>query len=116
MTLDIDIALYAKNRNMHVSKLKPPPIFGRTPVGFTPLSRTTPLDKLAKRMRYTAHRRHEAQSKQVQFLINQRQFAQNQTWRFEYDRLRGSDALNAEEQTRIDARINDLLKQGLEIK
>ena len=116
MTLDIDIAIYAKNRNMHVSKLKQPPIFGRTPVGFTPLSRTTPLDKLAKRMRYTAHRRHESQSKQVQFLINQRLFAQNQTWKFEYDRLRGSDALNAEEQTRIDARISDLLKEGLQIK
>ena len=101
---------------MHVSKLKPPPIFGRTPVGFTPLSRTTPLDKLAKRMRYTAHKTHEAQSKQIQFLINQRQFAQNQTWRTEYNRLRGSNILNAEDQIRIDARIDDLLNGGLQIK
>ena len=116
MTLDIDIAIYAKNRKMRVGQPKPPPMFERTPVGFTPLSRTTPLDKLAKRMRYTAHRRHEAQSKQVQFLINQRQFAQNQTWKFEYDRLRGSDALNVQEQLLIDARINDLLKEGLQIK
>ena len=67
-------------------------------------------------MRYTAHKRHEQHTKQVQMLINQRQFAQNETWKSEYDRLRGSNILNAEDQNRIDARIDDLLKGGLQVK
>ena len=122
MVLDIDIALFAKNHRLkggdgttrsdhpHQWRTK------RARAGLTPLSRTTPIDQIAKHMRYTAHKRHEQHSKQVQMLLDQRRFAQNETWRHEYDRLRGSHILSAEDQTRIDARLNDLLKQGLMLK
>ena len=116
MTLDIDIALFARNHQMQGGRPKPPPTFKRARTGVTPLSRNTPLDQIAKHMRYTAHKRHEQHTKQVQMLINQRQFAQNETWKSEYDRLRGSNILNAEDQNRIDARIDDLLKGGLQLK
>ena len=67
-------------------------------------------------MRYTAFKTHEQHTKQVQMLINQRKFAQNETWRAEYDRLRGSNVLSAEDQQRIDARLDDLLNMGLQVK
>ena len=116
MTLDIDIALFARNHQMQGDRPKPAPIFKRVRAGVTPLSRNTPLDQIAKHMRYTAHKRHEQHTKQVQMLIDQRQFAQNETWKSEYDRLRGSNILNAEDQIRIDARIDDLLNGGLQLK
>ena len=117
MVLDLDIVLFAKNRKAFGEDSREEvPSFGRKRVGVTPLSRTTPLDRIAKHMRYTAYKRHEQHNRQVQMLLNQRRFAQNETWRAEYDRLRGSNILSAEDQTRIDGRINDLLKQGLQIK
>ena len=117
MVLDLDIVLFAKNRKQFgEDKTQAVPQFKRNRVGVTPLSRSTPLDQIAKHMRYTAYKRHEQHNQQVQMLLNQRRFAQNETWRAEYDRLRGSNILNAEDQMRIDGRINDLLNQGLQIK
>ena len=117
MVLDLDIVLFAKNRKQFgEDKTQGVPQFKRKRVDVTPLSRTTPLDQIAKHMRYTAYKRHEQHNKRVQMLLNQRRFTQNETWRAEYDRLRGSNVLNAEDQQRIDGRINDLLKQGLQIR
>ena len=115
MVLDIDIQMYAKTRKMN-SNSSAVPTFKKTRAAVTPLSRTTPLDKLAKHMRYNAWRSQEQHTKQVQMLLNQRRFAQNETWRSEYDRLRGSNILSAEDQARIDGRIDDLLKMGLQVK
>ena len=115
MTLDIAIALFAKTRQMQGDTPRRPIYFGRAPVSGTMISRPTQLDRKAKRMRYSAHRRSEQHTKQVQMLINQRNFAQNENWKSEYDRLRGS-GIQAEDQARIDARIDDLLKAGLELK
>ena len=116
MVLDIAIAMFAKNHQMQGDAPRPVPSFKRARTNITPLSRTTPLDKIAKHMRYTAFKRHEQRTKQVQMLINQRKFAQNETWRAEYDRLRGSNIMGVDEQQRIDARIDDLLKMGLQVK
>ena len=116
MVLDIDIAMFAKNMKQYGDKARPPPKFKRQGVGVTPLSRQTPIDRIARHLRHTAWRQQEQHTKQVQMLINQRRFAQNETWRAEYDRLRGSNILSAEDQQRIDGRIDDLLKAGLQIK
>ena len=118
MTLDIDIAMYARNQKSYgqdavdtSSRTQK-----RRRVSITPLSRQTPIDQIAKHMRYTAYKRQEQHNKQVQMLLNQRRFAQNETWRSEYDRLRGSGSLSAEDQQRVDARLDQLLKAGLQIK
>ena len=117
MVLDIDIAMFAKSRKTYgADARKSQPTFKRPRVRVTPLTRQTPIDQIAKHMRYTAYKRHEQHTKQVQMLINQRRHAQNETWRAEYDRLRGSNVLSAEDQQRIDGRIDDLLKAGLQIK
>ena len=116
MVLDIAIAMFAKNHQMQGDAPRPVPLFRRARTTITPLSRTTPLDRIAKHMRYTAFKTHEQHTKQVQMLINQRKFAQNETWRAEYDRLRGSNVLSAEDQQRIDARLDDLLNMGLQLK
>ena len=117
MVLDIDIAMFAKNLKQYgLDKAKPQPKFKRAGVGVTPLSRQTPIDRIAKHLRHTAWKSQEQHTKQVQMLINQRRFAQNETWRAEYDRLRGSNILSAEDQQRIDGRLDDLLKTGLQIK
>ena len=117
MVLDIDIAMFSKNRKTYGENArKSQPTFKRPRVGVTPLTRQTPIDQIAKHMRYTAYKRHEQHTKQVQMLIDQRRHAQNETWRAEYDRLRGSNILSAEDQQRIDGRIDDLLKGGLQIK
>ena len=117
MVLDLDIVMFAKNHKAFgEDKREGVPSFGRKRVGVTPLTRTTPIDQIAKHMRYTAYKRHEQHNRQVQMLLNQRRFAQNETWRAEYDRLRGSNILSAEDQIRIDGRLDDLLKQGLQIK
>ena len=116
MTLDIDIALYARNRMSYGDDARPVPRMKQRRTSITPLTRQTPLDQIAKHMRYTAHKRHEQHTKQVQMLLNQRKFAQNATWQAEYDRLRGSNILSAEDQQRVDARLDDLLKAGLQVK
>ena len=117
MTLDIDIALYARSRKSYGEDAsRPVPRMKQRRTSITPLNRQTPIDQIAKHMRYTAHKRHEQHNKQVQMLLNQRKFAQNATWQSEYDRLRGSNILSAEDQKRIDARLDDLLKAGLQIK
>ena len=117
MVLDIDIALFAKNRRQYGGdKAKPPPAFKRSKLSIDLSQRTTPLDQIAKHMRYSAYKRNEQHTKQVQMLLNQRRYAQNETWRSEYDRLRGSNILDAADQERINARLDDLLKQGLQIK
>ena len=117
MVLDIDIAMFARNMTSYgQDKAKPPPKFKRPQVGVTPLRRQTPIDQIAKHLRHTAWKKHEQHTKQVQMLIDQRRFAQNATWRAEYDRLRGSNILSAEDQQRIDGRIDELLKAGLQIK
>lgn len=116
MVLDIDIAVYAKTRKLKGNSDSAVPTFRRHRTNVTPTSRTTPLDKIAKHMRYNAWKTQEQHTKQVQMLLNQRRFAQNETWRAEYDRLRGSNILSAEDQARIDGRLDDLLKQGLQIK
>ena len=117
MVLDIDIAMFNKSRKTYgETARKSQPTFKRPRVGVTPLTRQTPIDQIAKHLRYTAYKRHEQHNKQVQMLLDQRRFAQNETWRTEYDRLRGSRTLSAEDQQRIDGRIDDLLKSGLQIK
>ena len=116
MVLDIAIAVFEKTHKLQPTPKFKVPIFKRNRTGVTPITRNTPIDQIAKHMRYTAYKRHEQHSKQVQMLLDQRKFAQNETWRAEYDRLRGSTILNAEDQERIDDRLNDLLKNGLKIK
>ena len=117
MVLDIDIAMFARNMKSYgQDRTKPPPKFKRPRVGVTPLSRQTPIDQIAKHLRHNAWKQHEQHNKQVQMLINQRRFAQNASWQAEYDRLKGSNILSAEDQQRIDGRIDDLLKAGLQIK
>jgi len=117
MTIDIDIALYARNRKRYGEDApRPVPRIKQRRISTTPLSRQTPIDQIAKHMRYTAYKRNEQHNKQVQMLLNQRKFAQNATWQSEYDRLRGSNILSAEDQQRIDARLDDLLKAGLQVK
>ena len=117
MVLDIDIAMFARNMTSYgQDKAKPPPKFKRPQVGVTPLSRQTPIDQIAKHLRHTAWKKHEQHTKQVQMLIDQRRFAQNATWQAEYDRLRGSNIMSPVDLLRIDGRIDDLLKAGLQIK
>ena len=83
MVLDIDIALFAKNRKQYGDGAKSQPKFKRSGIGVTPLSRQTPIDRIAKHLRHTAWKQQEQHTKQVQMLINQRRFAQNETWRAE---------------------------------
>ena len=70
MVLDIAIAMFAKNHQMQGDAPRPVPLFRRARTSITPLSRTTPLDRIAKHMRYTAFKTHEQHTKQVQMLIN----------------------------------------------
>ena len=117
MVLDIDIAMLARNLKQYGGgSRKTVPPFKRPKLSIDVSQRTTPLDQIAKHMRYTAYNRNEQHTKQVQMLLNQRRYAQNETWRSEYDRLRGTSTLDATDQARINARLDDLLKQGLQIK
>ena len=117
MTIDTDIELYRRNRKQYGQEALPPGVprvqFGRGMVGMMPLTRQTPLDRLAKHMRYTAYKRHEAQQKQLQMLLDQRRNRVSEAWRTEYDRLRMHGNLSAEDQALVDSRINDMLQAGI---
>ena len=117
MTIDVDIELYRRNRKQFGQDALSPSVprvqFGRGTVGMMPLSRQTPLDRLAKHMRYTAYKRHEAHQKQLQMLLDQRRNRTSEAWRTEYDRLRMHGNLSAEDQALVDSRINDMLEAGI---
>ena len=70
-------------------------------------------DRLAKHMRYTAYKRHDAHQKQLQMLLDQRRNRVSEAWRTEYDRLRMHGHLSAEDQALVDSRINDMLEAGI---
>ena len=61
MVLDLDIVLFAKSHKAFgEDKREGVPSFGRKRVGVTPLTRTTPIDQIAKHMRYTAYKKARA--------------------------------------------------------
>ena len=117
MTIDVDIELYRRNRKQFGQDALPPGVprvqFGRGPVGMMPLTRHTPLDRLAKHMRYTAYKRHETHQKQLQMLLDQRRNRVSEAWRTEYDRLGMHGNMSAEDQARVDSRIADMLEAGI---
>ena len=52
----------------------------------------TDLDKIVKRLRHSTWRRQENHNKQLQMFVNRENYAQNQTWQSEHDRLMAQQA------------------------
>lgn len=69
--------------------------------------RSRVFDKLVRRMRHNAHRRHDAHNKQLQFLLDRERYQQNATWQAEYERLASEEVAPAL-QPFVNARLEDL--------
>jgi hypothetical protein len=86
--IDIALAQYKRDRQMAPEFQAPDgnPILKKEAVVRSAVRNKT-FDKLMRRLRHGAHRRHENHTKQVQFLLDRNRYQQNQTWLAEYDRL-----------------------------
>jgi hypothetical protein len=86
--IDIALAQYKRDRQMAPEFRAPDgnPILKKEAVVRSAVRNKT-FDKLMRRLRHGAHRRHENHTKQVQFLLDRNRYQQNQTWLAEYDRL-----------------------------
>lgn len=86
--IDIALAQYKRDRQMAPEFRAPDgnPILKKEAVVRSAVRNKT-FDKLMRRLRHGAHKRHENHTKQVQFLLNRDRYQQNQTWLAEYDRL-----------------------------
>jgi hypothetical protein len=141
--IDIALAQYKRDRQMAPEFRAPDgnPILKKEAVVRSAVRNKT-FDKLMRRLRHGAHRRHENHTKQVQFLLDRNRYQQNQTWLAEYDRLTSDingtrtvtqrilreprfprrtiagsryyerevtePRVNAEDRTRVDARLQEL--------
>ena len=86
--IDIALAQYKRDRQMAPEFRAPDgnPILKKEAVVRSAVRNKT-FDKLMRRLRHGAHKRHENHTKQVQFLLDRNRYQQNQTWLAEYDRL-----------------------------
>jgi hypothetical protein len=128
--IDIALAQYKRDRQMAPEFRAPDgnPILKKEAVVRSAVRNKT-FDKLMRRLRHGAHRRHENHTKQVQFLLDRNRYQQNQTWLAEYDRLTSDMSatkrvwdwgpgepwrliqeprIHAEDRPRYDARLQEL--------
>lgn len=86
--IDLALAQYKRDRKMAPEFRAPDgnPILKKEAIVQSAVRNKT-FDKLMRRLRHGAHRRHENHNKQVQFLLDRNRYQQNQTWLAEYDRL-----------------------------
>jgi hypothetical protein len=86
--IDLALAQYKRDRKMAPEFRAPDgnPILKKEAIVRSAIRNKT-FDKLMRRLRHGAHKRHENHTKQVQFLLDRNRYTQNQTWLAEYDRL-----------------------------
>ena len=86
--IDLALAQYKRDRKMPPEFQAPDgnPILKKEAIVQSAVRNKT-FDKLIRRLRHGAHKRHENHTKQVQFLLDRNRYQQNQTWLAEYDRL-----------------------------
>jgi hypothetical protein len=86
--IDLALAQYKRDRKMAPEFRAPDgnPILKKEAIVQSAVRNKT-FDKLMRRLRHGAHKRHENHTKQVQFLLDRNRYQQNQTWLAEYDRL-----------------------------
>ena len=129
-TIDLALAQYKRDRKM-ASEFQASdgnPILKKEAIVRSAIRNKT-FDKLMRRLRHSAHKRHENHTKQVQFLLDRNRYQQNQTWLAEYDRLTSDMSatrrvgdwgpgepprfitvprIHAEDRPRVDARLQEL--------
>lgn len=86
--IDLALAQYKRDRKMPPEFQAPDgnPILKKEAIVRSAVRNKT-FDKLMRQLRHDAHKRHANHTKQVQFLLDQNRYQQNQTWLAEYDRL-----------------------------
>ena len=92
--MDLELAAYKRGKSYAKFNDGPQPIPRRRPAFFMPLidGQPTDLDKIVKRLRHSTWRRQENHNKQLQMFVNRENYAQNQTWQSEHDRLMSQQA------------------------
>ena len=108
--MDLEIAAYKRGKPFAKFSDGPQPVPRRRPAFFMPLidRQPTDLDKVVKRLRHSTWRRQESHNKQLQHFINRENYAQNQTWQAEHDRLLGSTDVPTGLQPFVNQRLESL--------
>ena len=106
--IDLALAKFAYDRIPPPEYKRPfdNPIFRKRAVVETAI-RNGDYDKLLKRIRDNAYRKHDGHNKQLAFMMDRERFSQNRTWQSEYDRL-ASEPVDPALQPFVNARLESL--------